>query len=307
MPHSRGSHEACSDDDSPRTVQSMLIAKCKPVLAGRNCFARARPMIALISGCFSLSTSFGSNLVPSGFHFRLGSVERSTISHQQHLCSSRLVPVWRVARMPLRLELSLFSLVLLAIGNTVRGGPAAEISWRAALFKTEAILRKDCGDKCVEVARQPVVASSCKCLSIPRCCSTCWQRQSCTMQQLCVTCGNPYVLESRGVYAIRKARVSVHCTFSAIVCFSRFARSTEQAFLHMWLCTCSFDIRKASYVERMRDSLLNSKAAQRNGLEGRMRQPMALRTKTMMAGGLSNYSLVVFAGLRIAMHARYTM
>ena len=108
------------------------------------------------------------------------------------------------------------------------------------------------------------------------------------MQQLCFTCGNACVLESRGVYATRKARVSVHCTFSAIVCFSRFARSTEQAFLHMWLCTFSCDIRKASYVERMRDSLLNSKAAQRNGLEGRMRQPMALRTKTMMAGGLSN-------------------
>jgi len=74
----------------------------------------------------------------------------------------------------------------------------------------------------------------------------------------------------------------------------------------MWLCACSFDVRKASYVERMRDSLLNSKAAQRNGLEGRMRQPGG-RIKAMMAGGLSNYSLVVFAGLRTAMHARYTM
>ena len=41
-------------------------------------------------------------------------------------------------------------------------------------------------------------------------------------------------------------------------------------------------------MERMRDSLLNSKTAQQTGLEARMRQPMALRTKAMMAGGLSN-------------------
>lgn len=66
--------------------------------------------------------------------------------------------------MPLRLELSLFSVVLVAICSTVRGGPAAEISWSSALLKTEAILRKDCGDKCVEVTRQPVAASNCKCL-----------------------------------------------------------------------------------------------------------------------------------------------
>jgi hypothetical protein len=127
------------------------------------------------------------------------------------------------------------------------------------------------------------------------------------MQQLCFTCGNRCVLGSGGVSAIRKARVSVHCTFSVIVCFSRFARSTEHAFLHMWLCTCSFDEHKAGYVERMRDSFLNSKTAQHTGLEGRMRQPMASRTKVMMAGGLSIYSLIVFSGLRMAMHARYTM
>lgn len=96
------------------------------------------------------------------------------------------------------------------------------------------------------------------------------------------------MLGSGGVSAIRKALVSVHCTFSVIVCFSRYERSTEHALLHMWLRTCFFDVHKAGYVERMRDSLLNSKTAQQTGLEARMRQPMALRTKAMMAGGLSN-------------------
>ena len=115
------------------------------------------------------------------------------------------------------------------------------------------------------------------------------------------------MLASGGVFAIRKAQVNVHCTFSAIVCFSRFARSAEHAFSDMWLRNCCCDLHKAGYVERMRDSLLNSKTAQHSGLEGRMRQPMALRTKAMMAGGLSNYNLTVVAGLRMTMHARYTM
>ena len=64
--------------------------------------------------------------------------------------------------MQLRLEMSLFLVVLVAIGNTARGGPACEISWSSAVIQTEAILRKDCGDKCVEVARQDVAVCNCK-------------------------------------------------------------------------------------------------------------------------------------------------
>ena len=67
-----------------------------------------------------------------------------------------------VAKMQLRLEMSLFLVVLVAIGNTARGGPASEISWSSAVMQTEAILRKDCGDKCVEVARQDVAVCNCK-------------------------------------------------------------------------------------------------------------------------------------------------
>ena len=64
--------------------------------------------------------------------------------------------------MHLRLEMSLFLVLLVAIGNTARGGPASEISWSSAVKQTEAILRKDCGDKCVEVARQDVAVCNCK-------------------------------------------------------------------------------------------------------------------------------------------------
>ena len=64
--------------------------------------------------------------------------------------------------MPLRLEMSLFLVVLVAIGNTARGGSEIEISWGSAVRQTEAILRKDCGDKCVEVTRQDVAVCDCK-------------------------------------------------------------------------------------------------------------------------------------------------
>jgi hypothetical protein len=112
-------------------------------------------MIALICGGFFLSTSLCSNLAQLNDPRHPAN---NSCARADSFLSGGLL------RMPLRLELSLFSVVLVAIGGTVRGGPAGEISWSSALFKTEAILRKDCGDKCVEVARQPVAASNCKCL-----------------------------------------------------------------------------------------------------------------------------------------------
>jgi hypothetical protein len=68
--------------------------------------------------------------------------------------------------------------------------------------------------------------------------------------------------------------------------------------VHMWFGTFSFDVIEASHVENMRDSFLNSKIAQHAGLAGRMRQPMTLRTKALMAGEISKLLSHCFRGLK---------